>query len=75
MHVCAQSYLTIWQHHGLYKPTRLLYPWSFPGKNTEVGYHFLLQGIFQTHGSNLSFLCLLNWQADSSPAEQRAERG
>ena len=22
---------------------RLLYPWYFPGKNTRVGYHFLLQ--------------------------------
>ena len=28
--------------------------------------HFLLQGIFQTQGSNPRFLCLLNWQADSS---------
>ena len=27
---------------------------------------FLLQGIFQTQGSNPRFLCLLNWQADSS---------
>ena len=31
--------------HGLY-PTRLLYPWDSPGKNTGVGCHFLLQGIF-----------------------------
>ena len=31
-------------------------------KNTGMGSHFLLQGIFQTHGSNSS---LLNWQADS----------
>ena len=23
-------------------PARLLWPWDFPGKNTEVGYHFLL---------------------------------
>ena len=29
--------------HGLY-PTRLLYPWDFPGKNPGVGSHFLLQG-------------------------------
>ena len=34
------------------KPTRLLCPWVFPGKNTEVGCHFLLQGIFPTQGSN-----------------------
>ena len=26
--------------------TRLLHPWDFPGKNTGVGSHFLLQGIF-----------------------------
>ena len=28
---------------------------------------FLLQGIFPTQGSNLSLLCLLNWQADYLP--------
>ena len=27
--------------------------WDFPGKNTGVGYHFLLQEIFLTQGSNL----------------------
>ena len=37
------------QLHGLY-PTRLLCPWDFPGKNTEVGCHSLLQGIFLTEG-------------------------
>ena len=31
--------------HGL-QPTRLLRPWDFPGKNTGVGCHFLLQEIF-----------------------------
>ena len=25
------------------QPTRLPHPWGSPGKNTEVGYHFLLQ--------------------------------
>ena len=34
------------QPHGLY-PTRLLCLWDFPGKNTRVGFHSLLQGIFQ----------------------------
>ena len=38
--------------------------WNFPGMNTGVGCHFLLQGIFLTQGSNL---CLLHWQADSLP--------
>ena len=33
--------------HGL-QPTSLLCPWDSPGKNTGVGYHFLLQGIFLT---------------------------
>ena len=33
--------------HGL-EPTKLLCPWDFPGKNTGVGYHFLLQKIFPT---------------------------
>ena len=43
------------QPHGL-QPTGLLCPWVFPGKNTGVGCHFLLQGIFLTQGLNLSFL-------------------
>ena len=34
------------------KLTRLLCPWDFPGKNTGVGCHFLLPGIFPTQGSN-----------------------
>ena len=37
----------------------LLCPWDFPGKNTGVGGHFLLQGIFPPQGSNLHLLCLL----------------
>ena len=36
--------------HGLGLP-RFLCPWDFPGKNTEVGSHFLLQGIFPALGS------------------------
>ena len=28
------------------QPARPLCPWDFPGKNTGVGYHFLLEGIF-----------------------------
>ena len=34
-------------------PTRLLCPWNSPGKNTGVGSHSLLQGIFPTQGSNV----------------------
>ena len=40
------------------QPTRLLCPWDFPGKNTGVGSHFLLQAIFPIQGSNPS---LLHW--------------
>ena len=43
---------------------KLLCPWDSPGKNTGVGCHFLLQGIFLTQGSNL---CLLHYQVDSYP--------
>ena len=38
------------------QPPRLLCPWNPPGKNTGVGCHFLLQGIFPTQGSNPGLL-------------------
>ena len=56
-----QSCLTVLWSHGL-QPARLFYPWDFPGKNTGVGCHFLLQEIFLTQGLNPSLLCLLHWQ-------------
>ena len=40
----------------------------FSGKITGAGFHFLLQGIFLTQGSNLY---LLRWQAISLPLGQR----
>ena len=43
------------QRQGV-QPTRLLCPWDFPGKNTGIGCHYLLQGIFPTQGSNPGFL-------------------
>ena len=39
-----------------------------PGRNTEVGCCFLLQGIFPTHGSNPH---LLSWQVDSLPVSHQ----
>ena len=51
---CSVVSNSLWPH-GLW-PTRLLCPWNFPGKSTGVGCHFLLQGIFQTQGSNLGLL-------------------
>ena len=35
---------------------RLLSPWDFPGKNTRVGNHSLLQKIFSAQGSNPDLL-------------------
>ena len=57
----AKLCLTLLQSYGL-QPIRLLCPWDFPNKNTEVGHHFFLQGIFLIQGSKLH---LLHWQADS----------
>ena len=60
--VCgAQSCPTLLRPHEL-QPARFLCPWDFPGKNTRVGCHFLLQEIFPSQGSNPG---LLHWQADS----------
>ena len=36
---------------------RLHCPWDFPGNNTGVGCHFLLQEIFLIHGSNPCLPC------------------
>ena len=55
-----------WQPHEL-QPARLLCPRDFPGKNTGVGCHCLLQGIFLTQGSNPHPPHLLHWQGDSLP--------
>ena len=60
------SCVQVFAIHGL-QPTRLLCPHNFPCKTTKAGCHFLLHGIFPTQGSNLHLLCLLHWQADSSP--------
>ena len=46
---------------------RLLCPWDSPGKNTGMGCHALLQGIFPTQGSNLCLFHLIHWQAGSWP--------
>ena len=43
------------QPYGLW-PARLLSPWDSPGKNTGVGCHALLQGIFLTQGLNPGLL-------------------
>ena len=62
---CSVMSNSLWSH-GL-QPAWLLCPLDSPGKNTGTGYHFLLQGIFLTPGSNLHLLCLLHWQVGSLP--------
>ena len=45
VHACSVSKscpILLWPHR--LKPARRLCPWNFPGKNTTVGCHFLLQG-------------------------------
>ena len=58
--VHVQSCPTPWNH-------RFLCQWHFPGKDTGVDYHFFLQWIFLTPGSNPCLLWLLHWQNDSIP--------
>ena len=69
LHVYVLSCLvgsdSLWSH-GL-QPARLLCPWDSPGKNTGVGCHAILQGIFPTQGSNPHLFCLLHWQVGFFP--------
>ena len=44
---------------------------GFPNKNTGVGCHFLLQGVFPAQGLNRHLLSLLLWQAGSLPVTTR----
>ena len=48
-----------------------LHPWDFPGKNTGVGCHFLLQGIFPAQRLNPHLLhcrqILYHWATTISP--------
>ena len=64
LHPVIQLCLTLLLPHGL-QPNRLLCPQNFPGKDTGMRCHFLLQRIFPIQGSNPCLLHLLHWQADS----------
>ena len=59
MYIYMLSCVWLYVTHGSLARQALL-PWDFPGKNTGVGLHFLLQGIFLTQGSNLH-LCIDRW--------------
>ena len=60
-----------WNAHSLscvqlFATARLLCPWDSPGKNTQEGSHFLLQGIFPNLELNLGCPTLCD-PIDSSP--------
>ena len=56
--LCAQSLRRVWLFVTPMdcSPPGSSVPEDSPGKNTEVGCHALLQGIFPTHGSNPGLL-------------------
>ena len=67
---CVLSHLVLsdsLQPHEL-QHSRLLCPWDFPGKNTGVGCHFLLQGRNRLQFDNAVYLCTM---ASSGEAEWR----
>ena len=66
----AQLCLTLCDPMDCTPPGSSVHGIFFSGKNTRVGCHFLLQGIFLTQGPNLHLLCLLHWQANSLPLSQ-----
>ena len=56
------------------QPTKLLCPWNLPGKNTGVGCHFFLHGIFLTQGSNQGLLHCRQILYHLSPRETLAHK-
>jgi len=67
--VCVLSYFScVWLFETLWTIAQHA-PLSMgsPGKNTGVGCHVVLQGIFSTQGSNQHLLCFLHWQMGSLP--------
>ena len=63
---------SLWPHE--LQHTRLLCPWESPGKNTGVGCHAFLRGIFPTQESNLCLPHLLHcrwvlyhWATEEAP--------
>ena len=51
---CSVMSNSLW-HHGLWS-TKLFCPQNFPSKNTGVGFHYFLQGIFPIQLSNQGLL-------------------
>ena len=63
LYACVQRCVQLFVTQGLWA-IRLLCPWNFPGKNTGLGCHFLLQGDLPDPGIKSMSLCHLQWQAD-----------
>ena len=63
VHAITQSCLTLCDPVD----SRLLCPWDSPDKNTGVGCHVLLLGLFPMWESNPGLLYLLYWQGGSWP--------
>ena len=57
----AKSLQSVW----LFVTLCIVCAWDSPGRNTGVGCHALLQGVFPTLGWNLHLLRLLHWQVGS----------
>ena len=70
---CVRPFVTLWT-----VTQQAPLSWDSPGKNTGVGCHALLQGIFPTQGLNLHLLCpalaggffttSATWEARVNPA-------
>ena len=66
-HSVMSNYVQPHGPHGLSQPARLLCPWNSPGKNTGVGCHLLLQGIFPTQVSYIAGGVFTTWITRDSP--------
>ena len=60
VHVCLLTSVVSDSLWPMYLARQAPCPWGSPGKNTAIGCHVLLQGIFPTQGSNLHLLHLLH---------------
>ena len=63
MHMLSHfSRVQLFATYGL-QPTRILCLWDFSGKNTRMGCHFILQGIFLTQDeTRISYVSCINRQ-------------
>ena len=73
VHACILSCIRVFVTRMDHNPPDSSSPWDYSGKNTGVGFHALLQGIFPTHGSNPSLLHGRQTLADDILGELEAE--